>query len=51
MAPCQNQWPFDFKRKFNGNPNEDADDYMDTFEETMMDHGVVGDKAYTDRFQ
>lgn len=38
-------------RKFHGNPHEDADEHLDVFEETMVDHGVVGDKAYTDRFQ
>lgn len=37
--------------KFNGNPHEDADEHLDSFEEIMMDHGVVGDKSYTDRFQ
>lgn len=37
--------------KFNGNPHEDADEHLDSFEEIMMDHGVVGDKAYTARFQ
>lgn len=29
------------RRKFNGNPHEDADEHLDTFEETMMDHRLA----------
>lgn len=38
-------------RKFNGNPNEDADEHLNNFKETMMDHGMVGDRQYCERFQ